>query len=51
MADKLPAAAQECRRQSNGHELVAEVLDGVTYEGGMRVPDERPAPMDEKVAA
>lgn len=51
MAYKLLEAAQERWRKFNGHELIADVLDGVTYKDGIRVPDEHPAPTDEKVAA
>jgi len=50
MAYKLLDAAQERWRRFNGHELVADVLADVTYEDGIRVPDEHPAPQDEKVA-
>lgn len=51
MAYKLLDAAQERWRRFNGHELVADVLAGATFKDGIRVPDEHPAPQDEKVAA
>jgi putative transposase len=51
MAYKLLDAAQERWRRFNGHELVADVLAGIKYVDGIRVPDEHPAPQDEKVAA
>jgi len=51
MAYKLLDAAQERWRRFNGHELVADVLAGITYMDGIRVPDEHAAPQDEKVAA
>jgi len=51
MAYKLLDAAQERWRRFNGHELVADVLAGINYVDGTRVPDEHPAPQDEKVAA
>ena len=53
MAYKLLDAAQERWRRFNGHELVADVLDGVKFKDGIRVTDERqPRPPDdeEKVA-
>lgn len=39
VAYKLLVAAQERWRRSNGHELVAEVLEGVTFTDGTRVED------------
>lgn len=51
MAYKLLDAAQERWRRFNGHELVTDVLAGVKYVDGIRVPDEHPGPQDEKVAA
>jgi hypothetical protein len=51
MAYELLDAAQDRWRRFNGHELVADVLAGVTHQDGIRVPDEHPAPTDEKVAA
>ena len=51
MAYKLLDAAQERWRRFNGHELVADVLDGVTFKDGIRVPDEHPTTPEEKVAA
>jgi putative transposase len=51
MAYKLLDAAQERWRRFNGHELVADVLAGANFKDGTRVPDEHPAPQDEKVAA
>ena len=40
MADKLPATAQERWRRFNGHHLVADVLDGLTFKDGIRVTDD-----------
>jgi putative transposase len=51
MADKLLDAAQDRWRRFNGHELVADVLEGVTFKDGVRVPDEHPTTPDERVAA
>jgi putative transposase len=51
MAYKLLDAAQQRWRRFNGHELVADVLAGIKYVDGIRVPDEHPPPQDEKVAA
>ncbi len=51
MAYKLLDAAQDRWRRFNGHELVADVLEGVTFKDGIRVPDEHPITPDEKVAA
>ena len=51
MAYKLLDAAQERWRRFNGHQLVADVLAGIRYVDGIRVPDEHPGPQDEKVAA
>ena len=51
MAYKLLDVAQERWRRFNGHELVADVLAGIKYVDGIRVPDDHPAPQDEKVAA
>jgi putative transposase len=51
MAYKLLDAAQDRWRRFNGHELVADVLEGVTFKDGVRVPDEHPTTPDERVAA
>jgi transposase-like protein len=51
MAYKLLDAAQDRWRRFNGHELVADVLDGIEFKDGIRVPDEHPTTPDEKVAA
>lgn len=40
MAFKLLKCAEESWRRFNGHELVADVLDGATFTDGIRVPDE-----------
>ena len=50
MAFKLLKTAEERWRRFNGHELVADVLAGKTFEDGIRVPDEHPT-QDEKAAA
>ena len=41
MAYKLLDAAQERWRRCNGHELVGDVFDGVTFKDGIKVTDER----------
>ncbi|MDQ3320471.1 MAG: IS256 family transposase [Actinomycetota bacterium] len=51
MAYKLLRTAEERWRRFNGHELVADVLDGAHFKDGIRVPDEHPETTDEKVAA
>jgi transposase-like protein len=51
MAYKLLDAAQERWRRFNGHELVADVLAGVTFKDGERVTDDDNEITDEKVAA
>jgi transposase-like protein len=51
MAYKLLDAAQERWRRFNGHELVADVLDGVKFKDGIRVTDDETATTDERVAA
>ncbi|MBA3865235.1 MAG: IS256 family transposase [Solirubrobacterales bacterium] len=51
MAYKLLDAAQERWRRFNGHELVAEVLDGVRFKDGVRVKETDHEREDEKVAA
>ncbi len=51
MAFKLLKTAEERWRRFNGHELVTDVLDGVTFNDGTRVPDEHPNQDSEKVAA
>jgi transposase-like protein len=55
MAYKLLDAAQERWRRFNGHELVADVLDGAAFKDGIRVSDDTDNDndnmIDEKVAA
>jgi transposase-like protein len=55
MAYKLLATAQERWRRFNGHELVADVLDGVKFKDGIRVTEDDnhgdDGQQDEKVAA
>jgi putative transposase len=51
MAYKLLDAAQERWRRFNGHELVADVLAGIKFKDGIRVPDEHPTTPHQKVAA
>ena len=51
MAYKLLDAAQERWRRFNGHELVADVLDGVKFKDGIKVTDDDTTTTDEKVAA
>ena len=41
MAYKLLDAAQERWRRCNGHELVSDVLDGVTFKDGIKVTDDK----------
>ena len=51
MAYKLLDAAQARWRRFNGHELIADVLDGVTFKDGERVIEEdNDNSIDEKVA-
>ena len=40
MAYKLLESAQERWRRFNGHELIADVLDGVKYKDGIKVTDD-----------
>ena len=54
MAYKLLESAQERWRRFNGHELVADVLDGVKFKDGIKVTDDENQEndtTDEKVAA
>jgi len=51
MAYKLLDAAQERWRRFNGHELVADVLDGVTFKDGVKGEKTDYEKEDEKVAA
>jgi transposase-like protein len=51
MAFKLLKTAEERWRRFNGHELVADVLAGIEFKDGIRVPDEHPTTPNEKVAA
>ena len=54
MAYKLLESAQERWRRFNGHELVADVLDGVKFKDGIKVTDDNnhdDGMTDERVAA
>jgi putative transposase len=51
MAYKLLATAQERWRRFNGHELIADVLDGVKFKDGVKVTDDEATTQDEEVAA
>jgi putative transposase len=51
MAYKLLITAQERWRRFNGHELIADVLNGATFKDGVKVTDDEPTTQDEKVAA
>jgi transposase-like protein len=51
MAYKLLITAQERWRRFNGHELIAEVLDGATFKDGVKVTDGQATTQDEEVAA
>ena len=53
MAYKLLDAAQARWRRFNGHELIADVLDGIVFKDGERVTDQDHDnnSIDEKVAA
>jgi putative transposase len=51
MAYKLLATAQERWRRFNGHELIADVLDGAKFKDGVKVTDDEATTQDEKVAA
>lgn len=51
MAYKLLDAAQERWRRFNGHELVADVLDGVTFKDGIKVEKPDYEKENERVAA
>jgi putative transposase len=51
MAHKLLDAAQERWRRFNGHELVADVLDGVKFKDGIQVTEDDTTTTDERVAA
>lgn len=51
MAYKLLESAQEHWRRFNGHELVADVLDGVKFKDGIKVTEDDTTTQDEKVAA
>jgi len=50
MAYKLLESAQERWRRFNGHELVADVLNGTTFKDGIKVTDDETT-TDERVAA
>jgi putative transposase len=51
MAFKLLKSAEERWRRLNGHELVTDVLAGIKFKDGIRVPDEHPSSTSETVAA
>lgn len=51
MAYKLLDAAQERWRRFNGHELIADVLNGATFKDGVKVTDNETTTQDEEVAA
>jgi putative transposase len=51
MAYKLLEAAQERWRRFNGHELIADVLNGATFKDGVKVTDDETTTQDEEVAA
>jgi len=51
MAYKLLDALQVRWRRFNGHELVADVLEGVKFKDGIRVTDDQTTTTDERVAA
>jgi putative transposase len=51
MAYKLLITAQERWRRFNGHELIAEVLDGAKFKDGVKVTDDEATTQDEEVAA
>jgi putative transposase len=50
MAYKLLATAQERWRRFNGHELIADVLNGATFKDGVKVTDDETTTQDERVA-
>jgi putative transposase len=51
MAYKLLDAAQERWRRFNGHELIADVLNGATFKDGVNVTDDETTTTDVEVAA
>jgi putative transposase len=51
MAYKLLATAQERWRRFNGHELIADVLNGATFKDGVKVTEDETTTQDERVAA
>ncbi|HTP29839.1 MAG TPA: IS256 family transposase [Anaeromyxobacteraceae bacterium] len=51
MAYKLLITAQERWRRFNGHELIADVLDGAKFKDGVKVTDDEATTQDERVAA
>ena len=51
MAYKLLASAQERWRRFNGHQLVAELLDGAQFKDGVKVTEGETTTTDERVAA
>jgi len=52
LAYKLLDAAQQRWRRFNGHELIADVLDGVAFKDGERITDQdnNDNRIDERVA-
>ena len=51
MAYKLLDAAEQRWRRFNGHELIADVLNGATFKDGVKVTDDETTTQDERVAA
>ena len=51
MAYKLLITAQERWRRFNGHELIADVLDGAKFKDGVKVTDDEDTTQHEEVAA
>ena len=51
MAYKLLITAQERWRRFNGHELIADVLDGAKFTDGVKVTDDEDTTQHEEVAA
>ena len=48
MAYKLLEAAQERWRRFNGHELIADVLNGAAFKDGVKVTDDETTMQDEE---
>jgi putative transposase len=51
MAYKLLITAQQRWRRFNGHELIADVLEGAKFKDGVKVTDDEATTQDEEVAA